>query len=1336
MTNADHLRHDRSLNASFDAVSPNATHVTAPRRTQRLLTSAASMLAIVLSCSALKAQDDFSYGRQPIGSTPSGSASGTVVESNRQGAGFSLRGGHVAGGTVGRNDSASIIGLSPYVNIGDGLLFGDSRLTYTNDGGLAWSFGGGYRQYVTAWDAVIGGYGYFDRDQITGANFEQFSFGAEILTQNWEARGNYYVPFGNTSSQTGTRIDPNSASFSGNQVIFNRINTFAEALEGFDAEIGWLLPGKFSERFDVRAFAGGYHYEGEGLDGFAGFSTRLQADIANWLELGLKLTDDETFNTNVSFNAIVHLGEFHSQDHTKRSAIQRLAEPVRRNLNIVSAVSDVVVGGEVGLGTGGDPLNIVHVNSSAGPGGTGTVENPFASLINGLAVPSDAVFVHAGSVFDATAVSLVDNQSLFGEGLIPEASGDRFVINEIELLGGEDLILPTSPTFAADMTLTRPELNNIVGDAVTLSDNSRFGGFVIDNVLGGGNGVVANTQSNIVIRDTLISNVAGDGILLTNSLGSADVINTRITNTGGAAFHVNGGNAAIGFGSTSVGIDPAFGAIDNFAGEAVLIENTTGGSVNMTNATIDDTGAGGIVIRDSAGDAVIDNANIVDAIGNGISVTNSSGQYVFRDTIRDATVVQNAAGAAVFIDGLGVTGRVSFENLDIVTPQGGGIDINNLAGQFNFTQDLNIGAAAAGSVAPFISVDNSLDGATVTFSGDINIQGGATAAGGTGIELLNNQQGSSFLASGLTTITSIGGPGVSISNDASAITFGQETSGGLTVQESLGSGITINNASGTVSFLNATNVVQNTNTGSPLVDIQNSSAFMSFDSLQVLANTTDVGVNLIDNVRLPDGQGLVEFDTLGIVTNGGTGLFANNNTLIRSQTGTITSTGSAAVDIEESGIDITLEQVNSTASPTFGIRLVETNKDLTNHPVLGKTFSVEGDVAVNPTPLSGGLILSAVNDGVRLENAGQTTLQAIELRDNQNGIVVLNSGIVEEDDQFLRLFDSSVFESDIRGIDSTNLTELDVRDSLFGDNGNLAPAAGDDATRNTILATYTEVPNDPDTEEFLDYETPYFINLQRNQITDNSDDAITILNTATAVGAHLGLNADNNQFFLNDTNDFDAADLDERAFEITWNGPARILLEANQFTLSGQTDGESQTAIFLDLESSTDLLELEVIGNLIGNTVQPGAFGLDMETAGPSTSLIQGNEFVFQGLESQGMRFTLGSDTQLNLVSNSIAFLNEGGLGIEVVRLTQPAVFQISNNLIQLSDTLTAGVFPIPNDPPLEEGIVFRSASGAYTLFGSQNNIIELITPGDIDTVAFFAGNVNGSIIVNGVAGP
>ena len=204
---------------------------------------------------------------------PSGSAGGEIVESNRDGIGFSARGGHSAGDTVGRNQSVTFIGFTPYASIGDnGLLFGDARLSYGNEGELAWSYGGGYRHYIQSWDTVVGGYGYFDRDRLTGADFRQWSIGAELLADRWEARGNWYQPFRERSDQVGSQIDPNSVSFVDQNIQFTPINTFSEALEGFDAEIGWLLPGDFAERIDLRGFGGGYWYRGEGIPGFSAVS--------------------------------------------------------------------------------------------------------------------------------------------------------------------------------------------------------------------------------------------------------------------------------------------------------------------------------------------------------------------------------------------------------------------------------------------------------------------------------------------------------------------------------------------------------------------------------------------------------------------------------------------------------------------------------------------------------------------------------------------------------------------------------------------------------------------------------------------------------------------------------------------------------------------------------------------------------------------------------------------------------------------------------------------------------------------------------------------------------
>ena len=1349
MTNVQNFRRKLQQSRWRSASQVIATNSNSPALTLAGISLRVCILAIatiVFTAVTAPAQDDaFLFGRTPIGRTPSGAAGG-VVDVNRQGIGMQFRGGHVAGNTVGRTESVSNVSLSPYVNIGDGMLFGDSRLTFSNDGGVAYSFGTGYRHYIAAIDAVLGGNAYYDQDEISGATFKQYGFGAELLAHDWEARGNVYNLFGPTSELTGTRVAPGSALFVGNNLEFSRIDTFAEAIDGFDAEIGHLLPGDFAERVDLRAFAGGYFYEGQGLPGFGGFSTRLQADIGDWLELGLKLTDDDVFHTNVAFSATVHFGGFRSQEHTSRSGMQRMAEPVRRNLNIAAAISDVTVPGQIANSVGGTPLTIVHVDSNDAVGPfVGTVEDPLQSLSAGLGVPgADIVFVHAGSTFGIAPDNLVvlaDDQNLFGEGLINEANGGRNVINIVELENLPAFVLPDSPTFQSDPTLTRPTISNSAGPAVTLGNRSRLGGFVLD--ASAGHGVLIDTVSDVTVRDTLISNAMGTGILLQNTLDSVTITNTAIEGAAGPAFHVSGGNADIGFVATSTGVDPSYGRIINSSDAAVLIENTTGGAINMTGSTIDDTGGTGIIIQNSAGNATIDNASILDSTATGISVVNSSGVYSFRDTIRDAATITNATGASVFIDGLLAGGGVTFENLDIVSPQGGGIDIDNLEGTFNFSRDLLIGAAAAGSVSPFISVSNTLASGIVNFGGDITIfatpAAPATFSGGRGIELVGNAEGSRFTASGQTNITSVGAEGIAIINDSSDVIFGTATSGGATVVEPLLQGLNIQNTDGVLAFRTNTNILKTTNPGVPLVDIQDSQAAIQFDLLQVNTTTGDIGVNLLNNVAGADGPGTITVDTLGILSTGGVGLFGNNNTLIRTNTGTIDVTNEAAVEIINSGINIDLETLTSINSPRFGLHLMDTNKDLNNHTIVAKTFTVRGDATV-ATASSGGQILAAVAEGALLENAGQVSLRSMEFRDNDIGVRLVNTldigGTLNVlDDQFLQLFSINMFDSDTLGVTTTNLTELDIRDSLFDNNGDVQNPVNTD--NETLLLVYTERPNDETTTRFSEFDNPYTINLQRNQFSDNTDDIIRIENTVTAIGAHIGVNVEGNLFTVNDNVEFfPASDPNEFAFGITWNGPAQIDLEDNDFELvlaNPATATGFQIAMFTDMNSSTDLLQERIIGNRILNSDHAGAVGIRTFTSGPSTQLIDSNDMIFGGLNSNGMEFNLGSSTAMDIVNNRMRFLADSGRGIFVDRLIEPGSFQISNNLIQLSDIVDA--FGRPNTT-LEEGIFFRSASGAYSIFGAQNNVIELITFGNIQRVAQFNGNVNGQILVNGALVP
>lgn len=1307
---------------------------------------------------AAQAQD-FSFGRSPVGTVPSGSASGTVVDSNRQGLGLSIRGGHSAGGTVGRNQSASILGVSPYLNIGDGLLFSDSRFTYANDGGLAWSFGGGYRQYITAWDTVVGGYGYFDRDQISGAHFKQWSVGAELISQRWEARANFYQPFGETSEQTASRVDTTSVTFVDQNIQFTPINTFAEALEGYDAEFGFLFPGKFSERVDLRGFGGGYSYEGVGQSRFAGFSARLQADIGEWLELGLKLTDDEVFHTNVTFNAIVHFGSFESQDHTKRSAIQRMAEPVRRNLNIASNISDIRGAAQIALKADGTPFVIAHVDSSAPAGGTGAVNSPFNQLQIGLSAPADIVFTHAGSTFAAApdnSVALADNQSLFGEGLIGFPSGVRKVTNPITLPEIGELILPDSPTFASNLAtlgldstqavLQRPTLSNTVGDAVTMGNNSSFGGFVVDGNTGTtSNGIVINAVDGAFVRDVLVQNVGGAGVLVQDTAAntSTTIVDTIVDSAVGAGFQVNRGAGNIGFNSTSTSLDPAFGAIFNSNGPAVLIEDRTGGNINMFGSTIDDIGGEGIVIRGNdpllptLGNITIDNANIDSSTSTGIAISNADGNITFRNTIRPATTITSPTGVAVDITNLGPNGDVTFEDLNIVTPLAGGINIDGLAGNFTFAQDLVIGVPGAGAaVAPAIRVANSLPTGDVRFGQNVTVNG----TNGRGVEIDSNQALSSFRVDGLLTVTGATAEALAITNNDGVVSL----TGGTQIAERNDIGILIQNSTGAIAFQDTTSVlnnatIQSTATG---VVIDSSESNIIFENLNVTNALNGGGVSLTNNLAGATSDAVIDFQDLEIDSIFGVGLFGSNNTEIRIRQGMIDTQLAAAVDIADSGININLNEVSSANSPDYGISLVNTNFDLR------KTFSVVGDLNLQPQG-TGGLITQAAFAGANLRNAGQVTLDGMEFQDNNIGIFVRNSGLAVDDDQFLAMQFTSVTESNIRGIDSENLISFSVEDSFFTDNGDAAAGFDGDGNpvglgaRETIRLNYTERLNDEETTRFEEFDNPYLVSILRSEFTDDSDDVISIDHDVTLTDAHLGVDISQNSgqngfFILNDTNDFDPLDVNENAIEISWDGPSLINITNNAFLLNGTNAAESMGGIFIDMDSGTDLMDLSIVANSINNaSSQPNAIGFDLITAGPSNSVISTNDFQLAGDESQGFRFNLGIDTIMSITNNQLLFGGQGGFGIEVERLRSPATFEISGNTIGLTDIVLAGNL-VPDDPPLEQGIFFRSATGPYTIFGTQNNVIGLLpgSLGDVDLFAVFNGTVNGQIIVNGAAGP
>jgi hypothetical protein len=1326
-----------------------------PNRWLKKLSRAAALISLAMGTQAAYSQDGpFSFGRTPTGSVSE------VVDSNRAGFGASFRGGHIAGDTVGRNQSITHIGIMPYVNIDNSLIFGDTRLVRANEGGLAWSFGSGMRYYIEDWDVVIGGNGYFDRDELTGAHLKQWSTGAELLAHRWEARGNLYQTFGNTFDLVGQNVQAGSTAFVGNNITYTRVDTFAEALKGFDAEAGFLLPGELAETIDLRAFGGGYFYEGENIDGFAGWSSRLQADIGRWLELGLKVTDDERFHTTVSFSAAVYFGGFKSEEHTKRSAIQRFRDPVRRNMNIVALESNVAAPGQVAINPDTNlPFTVAHVNSNdlIGPF-NGTVSDPYQSLQTGLGAGTDIVFVHAGSQFNAgpeNLVALGAGQKLYGEGLIVPG---RDVINtvRVQALGTNFLInLPDSPTFAANPALSRPIIANSAGNAVTLANNSVFSGFIINDPTG--NGIFGNAAQNVSINDVAINSAGASAIFLQNTLGSTSISNTTITSDVAATdalVHINGGNGIISFNSSD---NFLLGSITNTsAQESLLVENMTGGRFTMSQSSVSDTGGLGVVIQNNTGgSATVDNLTVTNGIGTGISILNSAGTYTFT---KSSTQLQSIALTGTAQQGIlisGLTGSAQFNaEVDINDRIAGGIEVTGSSGAVTFSDDVTLlNQLGAGNEAG-VFVHNNLAGNTVEFSQNLNITSSIVSAGaaqrtnGRGIDISNNALNSVFRTLSTTLVNGADGESIFIGTNSGTVNF----NGATTITNRLTEGISILNSPGSVSFgvsPSRTTLISNAlDSQFAAIEATGNSGSIGFGSATVQNAQGNAGGGA--GVHLVGNTGIVSFADMDIESIDGTGFFGLNNTEIRSDDGLVDTTNETAVDIENSGIRMVFSEINSANAPDYGIRLVETNRDG------AKTFTVRPTVA-NAVAGTGGTISAATGNGIDdndaagifLQNAGQVTAAFMNLDNNEFGVRIVNTEtpgatVSNNNEQFFSLEDSNVTDSDIRGIHSQNLMGLSVLRTDF-DN------SGDDAAvgRESIKLLYTvALDNIDNVDEYDRSDRPFEVLIQDSSFVSNTNDVIRIMQPVVAAeGAAIRVQFLDNTLQVNDITDPTTADPDDTrpnfddGFVMDWNGPARIFFDGNSLDMRGV---EQAVAFSLSNASNEDLTELSIQTNTILLNelgTDPGAINIDLNGdydigSNDGTFGIAQNTMRISGTTPTAMFLSLRPTNNpqvqnLLFTANNIRLETDGGTAIEVRRSGNGATVGFNRNRVEFRDIDVAD----------ERGFIFTQVTGTVNLFGTLNTMTVIsngVNGNNFIEVPFFipTNTNNGTVEINGVIFP
>lgn len=712
------------------------------RRSQRLMTGTCLAALVCVSATGLaRAQER----PKPAAAAPLWGAHADIV-----------------GRTAREHSAAGVEFFVPLLQNQDSMIFIDAGINGDFDSEVYGTFGLGYRRIVTP-ELILGGIVAVDVTRTDEENtFGAISFGAEAIGTAAEARINVQLPFTGArllSDETVAISQPGTLTLLDNRLVertANRRITIDEVpLTGVEGEIGINLPIGFDRLDDqLKAFAGAYHYGGDGVDSFTGVSGRLEYSVRDVmgdslpgaaLILSAGLTHDAEHGTNFAGEARLRipLGVPARPDANERvlSPIEeRMTQRVVRTTRIhTSERTRTQIDQATRIVTDpltGRPLDAIYFADGADTLGAGSAGDPttLADAVQRAGVGGLIVAEGGNGTIDTPGVVLADSQRLLGGG----------VVIPVQLADG------TVASF--QLGRTAPVIVGIpAANVVTLAANNRLQSLTIT---GGLNAIAGTNVGALALQQITIAGSAAAGVSIANNAGTSTlaVDGLSVSGVGGAGIAVNG----LAGGSTTV---------TGFAG--VGVASAGGGGVLFDGVTFDADPLTAGFQRVEAGNLTIgDQANPAAIVGDGLRLNQVAGDLNFASLL-----IANSNGAGLFIrDRGGPGGDFSFGNSAgaITTVGGAAIDIDpvSLAARFGSVSSTNAqGQGSGGAHGVFLDHILARDaGSPALVIGSLSI----TGAAGHGLVATNNP---GDLVFGTTTIANVGGTGIVLANNAGAVTF-------------------------------------------------------------------------------------------------------------------------------------------------------------------------------------------------------------------------------------------------------------------------------------------------------------------------------------------------------------------------------------------------------------------------------------------------------------------------------------------------------------------------------------------------------------------------------------
>jgi hypothetical protein len=415
----------------------------------------------------------------------------------------------------------------------DAMVFLDASAAATFNGGSAGSVGAGLRYYDESRNRLWGASGWWDYDDGHSKPYQQVGASFESIGRWFDFRANGYFGLGDntnilSANLTGTST-PTTFADGSNGFLAGVRQRVESSYSGFNAEVGG--PMAVLGRYGFEAYVGAYHLSTDDDENITGPQVRIESHVTDDLRLGMNVTKDDVFGTQVYGTVVLQFPDGRPQNWFRpRSVRSKMLDRVERRSRVtthtrtkettIRATMALMppIGANAGAGLTATDLaaqptlvnGIVYVNPDATVNGVGSSVSPFNTFENfPTQSPSTLILVQGGDI--TGQVTLTDGNLLVSENYA--AQGGLMLETALGALA-----LPF------DATEPVPTWSNPSGGTLitVVGDRTEIAGFDFDGRtnLGPLNTIVsANGVEGIRIHDNTFRNYS-TGVSLRNTTGT------------------------------------------------------------------------------------------------------------------------------------------------------------------------------------------------------------------------------------------------------------------------------------------------------------------------------------------------------------------------------------------------------------------------------------------------------------------------------------------------------------------------------------------------------------------------------------------------------------------------------------------------------------------------------------------------------------------------------------------------------------------------------------------------------------------------------------------------